>query len=118
MNFFAISFKFLNLLGSFATVGSLLAMAFLLLDSEGKLSTSGEKLRTFLKCSAATWLVGALGSIIFTLAQILNSSLAVALDATVIRSFITQITLGQYLAFQAGIALIVLITAFKAHKIL
>ena len=118
MNFFAISFKFLNLLGSFATVGSLLAMAFLLLDSEGKLSTSGEKLRTFLKCSAAIWLVGALGSIIFTLAQILNSSLAVALDATVIRSFITQITLGQYLAFQAGIALIVLITAFKAHKIL
>ena len=118
MNFFAVSFKFLNLLGSFATVGSLLAMAFLLLDSEGKLSTSGEKLRTFLKCSAAIWLVGALGSIIFTLAQILNSSLAVALDATVIRSFITQITLGQYLAFQAGIALIVLITAFKAHKIL
>ena len=118
MNFFAVSFKFLNLLGGFATVGSLLAMAFLLLDSQGKLSTSGEKLRTFLKCSAAIWLVGALGSIIFTLAQILNSSLAVALDATVIRSFITQITLGQYLAFQAGIALIVLITAFKAHKIL
>ena len=118
MNFFAVSFKFLNLLGGFATVGSLLAMAFLLLDSQGKLSTSGEKLRTFLKCSAATWLVGALGSIIFTLAQILNSSLAVALDATVIRSFITQITLGRYLAFQAGIALIVLITAFKAHKIL
>lgn len=118
MNFFAVSFKFLNLLGGFATVGSLLAMAFLLLDSEGKLSTSGEKLRTFLKSSAATWLVGALGSIIFTLAQILNSSLAVALDLTVIRSFITQITLGQYLAFQAGIALIVLITAFKAHKIL
>ena len=118
MNFFAVSFKFLNLLGGFATVGSLLAMAFLLLDSQGKLSTSGEKLRTFLKCSAAIWLVGALGSIIFTLAQILNSSLAVALDATVIRSFITQITLGRYLAFQAGIALIVLITAFKAHKIL
>lgn len=118
MNFFAASFKFLNLLGGFATVGSLLAMAFLLLDSEGKLSTSGEKLRTFLKSSAVTWLVGALGSIIFTLAQILNSSLAVALDLTVIRSFITQITLGQYLAFQAGIALIVLITAFKAHKIL
>ncbi|MEN9736362.1 MAG: hypothetical protein RL129_1073 [Actinomycetota bacterium] len=118
MNFFAVSFKFLSLLGGFATVGSLLAMAFLLLDSEGKLSTSGEKLRTFLKCSAATWCLGALGSIIFTLAQILNSSLSVAIDPTVIRSFITQITLGQYLAFQAAIALIVLIAAFKAHKIL
>ena len=42
MNFFAVSFKFLNLLGSFATVGSLLAMAFLLLDSEGNFQEDSE----------------------------------------------------------------------------
>jgi cytochrome c oxidase assembly factor CtaG/putative copper export protein len=118
MNFFAVSFKFLNLLGGFASVGALLAMAFLLLDVEGKVSTSGEKLRNFLKASAATWFVGAVGSIIFTLAQILNSSLSDAIDGTVIRSFITQITLGKYLAFQALIAFTVLICAFSARKIL
>ena len=118
MNFFAVSFKFLNLLGGFATVGSLLAMAFLLLDAEGKVSTSGEKVRNFLKVSAATWLIGAVGSIIFTLAQILNSSISVAIDGTVFRSFITQITLGRYLGFQALIAFTVLVCAFSTRKIL
>jgi len=118
MNFFAVSFKFLNLLGGFATVGSLLAMAFLLLDAEGKVSTSGEKVRNFLKVSAAIWLIGAVGSIIFTLAQILNSSISVAIDGTVFRSFITQITLGRYLGFQALIAFTVLVCAFSARKIL
>ena len=111
-------FKYLNLLGGFATIGSLLAMAFLLLDVEGKVSTSGEKLRSFLKTSSAIWFVGVVGSIIFTLAQILNSSVSVALDVTVIRSFVTQITLGQYLAFEAAIALLVFMYSFQARKIL
>jgi len=118
MNLFSTAFKYLNLLGGFATIGSLLAMSFLLLDVEGKVSTSGEKLRTFLKASSAVWFLGAIGLIIFTLAQILNSSISVALDPTVIRSFVTQITLGQYLAFQASIALVVLVNSFQARKIL
>ena len=117
MNFLSTAFKYLNLVGGFATIGALLAMAFFLLDNEGKISTSGEKLRNFLKASAATWFIGVIGSILFTLAQILDSALSVALDPTVIRSFITQITLGQYLAFEAVIALLVLICCFKAKKI-
>ena len=117
MNFLSTAFKYLNLVGGFATIGALLAMAFFLLDNEGKISTSGEKLRNFLKASAATWFIGVIGSILFTLAQILDSTLSVALDPTVIRSFITQITLGQYLAFEAVMALLVLICCFKAKKI-
>jgi putative copper resistance protein D len=118
MNFLAVSFKFLSLLGGFATVGVILAMAFLLLDHEGKLSTSGEKLRTIFKVSATVWVVGAIGTIVFTLAQILATPLSGALDLTVLRSFITQITLGRYLAFQAVIAGIVLAISFSAKKIL
>ena len=118
MNFLAVSFKFLSLLGGFATVGVILAMAFLLLDHEGKLSTSGEKLRTIFKVSATVWVVGAIGNIVFTLAQILATPLSGALDLTVLRSFITQITLGRYLAFQAVIAGIVLAISFSAKKIL
>ena len=118
MNFLSTTFKYFNLLGGFATIGALLAMAFLLLDVEGKTSTSAEKLRNFLKASAAVWVIGVLGSIIFTLALILDSPLSVALDGTVIRSFVTQITLGQYLAFEALIAILVFICAFKAQKIL
>jgi putative copper resistance protein D len=93
-------------------------MAFLLLDVEGKISTSGEKLRNFLKVSAAAWFIGIAGSIIFTLAQILDTPLSGALDLTTIRSFITQITLGQYLAFEAAIALLVFVCTFQAKKIM
>jgi putative copper resistance protein D len=118
MNFLSITFKYLNLLGGFATIGALLAMAFLLLDVEGKVSTFGEKLRNFLKVSAAIWFIGVAGSIIFTLAQILDTPLSGALDLTTIRSFITQLTLGQYLAFEALIALIVFACTFHAKKIL
>ena len=118
MNFLSTTFKYFNLLGGFATIGALLAMAFLLLDVEGKVSTSAEKLRNFLKASAAIWFVGVVGSIIFTLAQILDTPLSGALDITTIRSFITQLTLGQYLAFEALIALIVFVCTFQAKKIL
>jgi putative copper export protein len=118
MNFLNTTFKYINLLGGFATVGALLAMAFLLLDVEGKVSTSAEKLRNFLKVSAATWFIGVVGSIIFTLAQILGTPLSGALDVMTIRSFVTQITLGQYLAFEAVIALIVFVCTFNAKKIL
>ena len=118
MNFLNTAFKYLNLLGGFATIGALLAMAFLLLDVEGKVSTSAEKLRNFLKVSAAAWFIGIAGSVIFTLAQILDTPLSGALDLTTIRSFITQITLGQYLAFEAAIALLVFVCTFQAKKIM
>ena len=118
MNFLNTTFKYFNLLGGFATIGALLAMAFLLLDIEGKVSTSAEKLRTFLKASVAIWFIGVVGSILFTLAQILDTPFSGALDLMTIRSFITQITLGQYLAFEALIALIVFVCTFQAKKIL
>ena len=118
MNFLSTTFKYLNLLGGFATIGSLLAMGFLLLDVEGKVSSSGEKLRTLLKASSGIWFFGVIGLIVATLAQILNSSISVALDPTVLRSFVTQITLGQYLAFEAFIALLVFLYSFQARKIL
>jgi cytochrome c oxidase assembly factor CtaG/putative copper export protein len=118
MNFLSTTFKYFNLLGGFATIGALLAMAFLLLDVEGKVSTSAEKLRNFLKASAAIWFMGVVGSILFTLAQILDTPISGALDITTIRSFITQITVGQYLAFEALIALIVFVYTFQAKKIL
>ena len=98
MNFLTLSCKFLNLAGSFATVGSLLAMAFLLFDVGGKFSTSSEKLRTFLKISALAWFIGAVGTVVLTLATILATSIQDALDLTVLRSFLTQITLGRYLS--------------------
>jgi putative copper resistance protein D len=109
--------KFLNITASFAVVGTLLSMAFLLLDSEGKLSTSGEKLRSLLQVSAIFWVVGNIGTIFFTLADILGQSFTAALDPTVIRSFLTQVTLGQYFLFQTLISVIALVAAKSIHRI-
>jgi len=117
MNFLTTGFEFVNLIGGFAVVGSLLSMAFLLINKDGYLTTSGEKLRRLLKLSSVVWVVGAFGTIIATLAQILGTTVSDALDLTVIRSFVTQISLGKYLAFQALMAAVVLIFSFAARKI-
>ena len=115
---FSVIFKYLSLVGSFATIGTLLAMAFLLLDTEGRLSTQAEKLRRLLWGSAVTWAVGAFATIVFTLATILDQSISVALDPTVLKSFITQVTLGQYLLVETLVALLVAALAFQVKRIL
>ena len=115
---FSVIVKYLSLIGAFATIGTLLAMAFLLLDSEGRLSTQAEKLRRLLWACALAWSLGSFGTIIFTLASILDQSVSVALDPTILRSFVTQITLGQYLLFQALVGLGVAALAFRVKKIL
>jgi cytochrome c oxidase assembly factor CtaG/putative copper export protein len=109
--------KFLNISASFAVVGTLLAMAFLLLDTEGKLSTSAQKLRSLLLFSALLWFIGSVGTIFFTLANILGQSVTAAFDPTVIRSFLTQVTLGQYFLFQTLISVIALLSAKKIQRI-
>ena len=115
---FSVIFKYLSLVGSFATIGTLLAMAFLLLDTDGRLSTQAEKLRRLLWGCALTWAVGAFATIVFTLATILDQPLSIALDATVLKSFITQVTLGQYLLFESIVALLVAASAFYVKRIL
>ena len=117
MNLLLTTFKFLNFIGGFAVVGSLLSMAFLVINKEGFLTTSGEKVRKLLKISSIIWVIGAFGTIVFTLAQILGTTVLDALDLTVIRSFLTQISLGKYLAFQALMAAIVLIFSFATKRI-
>ena len=115
---FSVIFKYLSLIGAFTTIGTLLAMSFLLLDSEGKLSTQSEKLRRLLWACALIWSFGSFGTILFTLATILDQSISVALNPTILRSFVTQITLGQYLLFQALVGLVVAALAFRVKKIL
>lgn len=117
MNSLITGFKYLNYLGGFATVGALLAMAFLLINKNSFLDTSGEKLRGMLKLSSLLWVLGAVGTLIFTLAQILGTTVVEALDLTVIQSFVTQIALGKYLGVQALIAVVVFLFSFSAKKI-
>jgi len=115
---FNVIFKYLSLIGSFCTIGTLLAMGFLLADTEGKLSSQAKKLRRLLWGSGLVWAVGSLGTIVFTLATILDQPVLVALDPTMLRSFVTQITLGQYLLFQTVIAFLITTLALRINTIL
>ena len=103
--------KFFSTLSSFVTIGALLALAFLVLDKDGKLTTSGSKIRTIISTSASLWFLSSLLNILFTLANILGQPISGVLDPTVLQSFIFQISLGQYLFFQTVIALFVALTS-------
>ena len=103
--------KFFAVLSSFITIGALLALAFLVLDKDGKLSTSGSKIRSIISISAFAWFFSSVLNILFTLANILGESVTAVLDLAVLQSFVFQISLGQYLFFQTLIALFVAITS-------
>ena len=103
--------KFFSVLSSFITIGALLALAFLVLDRDGKLSTSGSKIKSIISVSAFAWFGASVLNIIFTLANILDQSVLSVLDPTVLQSFLFQISLGQYLLFQTLIALLVAVTS-------
>ena len=103
--------KFFSTLSSFATIGALLALAFLVLDKEGKLSTSGKKIRSIISISASLWFLSSFLYILFTLANILGGPVSSVLDLTVLQSFVFQISLGQYLFFQMAIALLITLTS-------
>ena len=99
--------KFISLASSFATIGFLLAMAFLLLDDAGKLSKSAKALRNSAAITALVWVLGQGLNILTTLANILGTSLSGALDPTSLRSFVSQIDLGKYMFVQLVLALLI-----------
>ena len=109
--------KFIGVTSSFFLVGTLLAAGFLLTDNHGKLEPAALQLRIVALWSSAVWAISSLINIIFTLANILGSSIGSALDPTTIRSFITQITLGQYLFFQFLVGLFAFAVSMRLKKV-
>ena len=106
MNLLAIS-KFLSLASGITTIGLLLAIGFFLLDIEGKLGQTAQRIRKFAALAALTWAMTTGLSILATLANILGTDISQALDPTSIRSFISQVTLGKYMFIQLCLALLV-----------
>ena len=109
--------KFISLTASFATIGLLLAMGFLLLDEAGKLSASAKALRNSAALTAFVWASGQALNILTTLANILGTSLSGALDPTSLRSFVTQIDLGKYMFIQLCLALIISALLSRARTV-
>ena len=96
---------FLSVTSGVFLVGALLAMAFLIEDDAGALSAKSLTLRKAACTSAVFWALALAIKIVLTLADILDSSFTGALNITMIRSFVTQISLGQYLFFEFLVAL-------------
>ena len=109
--------KFFSLTAGFTTIGLLLAMGFLLLDNAGKLSNAALVLRKYVAITAALWAVGQGLNILTTLANILGTDLAGALDPTSLRSFISQIALGKYMFIQLCLALLISVIVARAKTV-
>jgi putative copper resistance protein D len=100
-------FKFTSITSSFLVVGALLAITFLTLDVNGKVTESNFELRKLASIASLIWVISNLSFIILTLANILNSSISEVLQPNVLRSFLWQIPLGQYLFAQLIISILV-----------
>ena len=102
--------KSISLFAAFSLIGVLVALSFLLLESEGKLQESAFRLLGIGRILAAVWFLTSAFQIFLTLANILGTNLGAAFDATTFSSFVRQIELGQYLAFQTVLIGVVLIS--------
>ena len=100
-------FKFTGITSSFFLVGALLSLAFLTQDLAGKVNDADFRFRRFAQSSALIWVISNIAFIILTLANILAVDLSTALQSNVLRSFLTQIALGQYLLAQLVISILV-----------
>jgi len=93
-------FKFTSITSSFFLVGALLAITFLTLDINGKVAQTNFELRKLAAIASLIWMLSNLSFIVLALANILNSSVSDVLQPNILRSFLLQIPLGQYLFTQ------------------
>ncbi len=110
-------FDLLNTLAGALVMGALLALTFLFPEVEGRLSPSSSKLRKFLPYLLGAWLIGSLGNLLATLANLFESSIFSMLDLTTIRSYVTQTALGRLQFIQVIAALILLLLVGALRKI-
>ena len=101
---------------SVLVAGCLISLAFLLPEREGFLKNSAEKTQRFLFMFSGLWIVAALGNLLSTLAEIFESHLVDVLSGNILRSFITQVTLGKLLAYQVFAAIFVFVFSRLLRK--
>ncbi|MEN9622651.1 MAG: hypothetical protein RLZZ307_383 [Actinomycetota bacterium] len=110
--------KSISFFAAISLVGVLLSLSFFLIEREGELQESALRLRNIGRVLAGVWFLTSAFHIILTLANILGTSLGSALDPTTLSSFVRQIDLGRFLAFQTLIAGIVFISLGFIRRVL
>ena len=110
--------KSISFFAAISLVGVLLSLSFFLLEREGELQESALRLRNIGRVLAGVWFLTSAFHIILTLANILGTSLGSALDPTTLSSFVRQIDLGRFLAFQTLLAGVVFICLGFIRRVL
>ena len=110
--------KSISFFAAISLVGVLLSLSFFLLEREGELRESALRLRNIGRVLAGIWFLTSAFQIILTLANILGTSLSSALELTTLSSFVRQIDLGRFLAFQTLLAGIVFICLAFIRRVL
>jgi putative copper resistance protein D len=100
-------FKFTSITSSFFLVGALLAITFLTLDIVGKVAETNFELRKLAAVTSLIWMISNAFFIVLTLANILNANVTDVLQPNILRSFILQIPLGQYLFTQLLLSILI-----------
>jgi len=110
-------FKFTSITSSFFLVGALLAITFLTLDVNGKVAQTNFELRKLAAIASFIWIFSNLTFIVLTLANILNSSVSEVFKPNILRSFFTQVPLGQYLFAQLLLSILISIIVPRFNSI-
>ena len=110
-------FKFTSITSSFFLAGALLAITFLTLDINGRVAQTNFELRKLGSIASLIWVFSNLAFILFTLANILNSSVSDVLKPNILRSFLQQVPLGQYLFAQLLLSILILLIMPRFNSI-
>jgi putative copper resistance protein D len=109
-------FEIANTALSVLVVGFLISLSFLLPERDGYLRESSVSTKKFLILGSGLWVITSIGNLLATLANIFESNISEVLKLTIIRSFITQVTLGKLLAYQIVIALLVFVLSSRVKR--
>ena len=109
-------FEIANTALSVLVVGFLISLSFLLPERDGYLRESSASTKKFLILGSGLWVITSIGNLLATLANIFESDITEVLKLTIIRSFITQVTLGKLLAYQIVISLLVFLLSSRVKR--
>jgi putative copper resistance protein D len=109
--------KFTYLFSATITIGLLLNLVFFLKNENGRVPIEYASIKNRAAISALVWALSTIVFIVATLASILDLSLTKTIDFTTLKSFVTQISLGKFLALQAIGALFVAIVVRNLNRV-
>ena len=107
--------KFISLSSFIILIGILVGLAFLAPENKGYFQPS--RLQKFLAPASIAWLLGSIFFLISEVAFILNTPIFEVIDGNILRSFITQTTLGKLFEIQIVAALVCAFAAVRVKKI-